>query len=350
MRRADVLRGGRILAAGLISLAGLLVVLLAGGGSDSADARERRVGLFKTKCTLSHHGPHDPIVFSGKPGRSHLHDFFGNRSTDAFSTVASLKAAGTTCGRKTDRSAYWTPTLYYDGEPVDPVIVQAYYRVADRDPDTIEPFPSGLRMIAGQATAREKQDSTVISWGCAGAAPLVRANPDENGDQAVVLRDAINRYQSRSPKGRKARAKLRRGLRELREAQELYVAAGETSIPVCPLNTTLELAVRFPECWNGRDLDASDHMSHMAYSVSDRQTGYKSCPRSHPVAVPKLGLQVRYPVVGGPQVMLSAGDAFAGHADFMNGWNQDAQAKLVRTCLNGDVYCSTGDQGPPRQR
>ena len=38
-------------------------------------------------CTYSHSLPDDPIVAFRQPGGSHLHDFVGARTTDAFSTI-----------------------------------------------------------------------------------------------------------------------------------------------------------------------------------------------------------------------------------------------------------------------
>ena len=41
---------------------------------------------FFTDCLPSHRAPDDPIVYPKQPGASHLHDFFGNETTNAFST------------------------------------------------------------------------------------------------------------------------------------------------------------------------------------------------------------------------------------------------------------------------
>ena len=42
---------------------------------------------FVTRCTFSHRLADDPIVRPGQPGASHSHDFFGNRTTNANSTL-----------------------------------------------------------------------------------------------------------------------------------------------------------------------------------------------------------------------------------------------------------------------
>jgi len=67
---------------------------------------------FYVNCRFSHTANDDPIVHPGQPGKSHPHTFFGNTSTSASSTLASLRAAGTTCKPSADRAAYWVPTLY----------------------------------------------------------------------------------------------------------------------------------------------------------------------------------------------------------------------------------------------
>jgi Domain of unknown function (DUF1996) len=63
-------------------------------------------GYFAVACRFSHRNHDDPIVFPGHRGRSHDHTYFGNTSTDAFSTPASLRNAGqTTCLPPEDTTA-----------------------------------------------------------------------------------------------------------------------------------------------------------------------------------------------------------------------------------------------------
>src|SRR3954467_11255045 len=77
-------------------------------------------GEFSVACSYDHMLPDDPIVFPGGAGMSHSHDFGGNRTTNAFTTTASLLTGASTCTRSVDRSAYWVPTLYKNGVPVHP--------------------------------------------------------------------------------------------------------------------------------------------------------------------------------------------------------------------------------------
>jgi uncharacterized protein DUF1996 len=236
---------------------------------------------FVESCDFSHRAPDDPIVFPGKPGASHDHSFVGNRTTDASSTYASLRAGATTCKRQTDTAAYWVPTLHQGSEAVHPAGATIYYRrntLAELDS-----FPNNLRMIAGDAMATAPQSLRVTFWNCGiagGAAP-------------------------------------------------------SSTIPSCPeaRGSFLRLHVRFPSCWNGRSLDSADHKSHMAYAIRG------GCPSTHPVEVPVIALIFRYPTRGGEGFALASGGQFSAHADFLNSWRPRALERLVDGCLNALVHC-----------
>ena len=123
---------------------------------------------FVSVCKFSHRGPDDPIVKFNQPGASHSHDFFGNVTTAANSTFDSLRAGGTTCSRAKDTAAYWVPTLMVDGQAVTPIGINAYYRTGRRDPKSIQPFPSGLKIVAGNSKATGPQSARVVTFSCRG--------------------------------------------------------------------------------------------------------------------------------------------------------------------------------------
>ncbi len=178
--------------------------------ADAFGARQSKAKRpFGSVCLYSHTASDDPIVKPGQPGAAHSHDFFGSTSTDAFSTVESLAGSPTTCKLTTDRSAYWAPTMYSDGEAVTPVQAHAYYvrKVRGR----VVPPPLGLRIVAGGEAKR-------VRFGC-----VVEAMPSRLGNMVPKCGDG-------------------------------YFTIGIT----------------FPDCWNGVDLDSVDHRSHMAYSHDGR--------------------------------------------------------------------------------
>ncbi|HEX3244411.1 MAG TPA: DUF1996 domain-containing protein, partial [Chloroflexota bacterium] len=228
----------------------------------------------------SHSAPDDPIVSPGHAGMSHQHDFFGNRSTDADSTYASLRATGSTCRAPADASAYWVPALLKDGQPVEPLGVKVYYRaLGEQDAALVEAFPAEFRMIAGDATATSPQPRTVTRWAC---------RMEEQSAGAVP--------------------------------------------PDCPAGATLDLHVSFPECWNG-ELDSPDHRSHVAYG------GRGSCPASHPHVLPKLEMIVHYPIDGSGELALASGPIYSAHADFFNAWAPERLSALVSDCLTATERC-----------
>jgi hypothetical protein len=285
---------------GLIAAGWACVLLVAAGSGEAARARtgtSAPAGTFVSNCAYSHRGWSDPIVFPRLPFSSHNHTFVGNVTTNAFSTLSSLRAGGTSCDLRADTSAYWAPTLMQDGKPVLPRRATIYYRRLTTVP--VRPFPAGLRMIAGNSRARLPQSIHVTYWNC-------------SVNKASFY--GINR---------------RAGV----TASSNEVGAASSSVPECPATAALNLHVNFPDCWNGKTLDSPDHKSHMAYSVAGK------CPAGYPVAVPALTLVYLYPPVDPHAVILSSGGQHSGHADFMNAWNQKALTKLVDTCLNHDTGC-----------
>ena len=73
---------------------------------------------FFTDRLRNHRAPDDSILYPKQPGASHLHDFFGNTTTNAFSTYAGMLAGGTNCQEPGDTAAYWAPALLRkDGPP-----------------------------------------------------------------------------------------------------------------------------------------------------------------------------------------------------------------------------------------
>lgn len=137
----------------LVALALLLTVV-------PAEAHHIREGdvRFKVTCEFSHSNHDDPIVHPHQPNAAHLHDYTGNRQTDAHTTTYDdLLAGTTTCNDRDDLAAYWVPALYADGVKVDPTRMTGYYRRGDKHGD-IQPYPDGLKIITDGGT-----------WQCGGS-------------------------------------------------------------------------------------------------------------------------------------------------------------------------------------
>jgi Domain of unknown function (DUF1996) len=183
------------------------------------------IGAFRTVCGYSHMSYDDPIVYPGQPGRAHLHTFFGNTGADAFSTVSSIAGTGnSTCrGGTINRSAYWIPSLIDTtrGAPIVPEEASIYYKSAYGGvvPSTVQPMPNGLRMIAGSASATTS---------------------------AAAAHTFEFHCEDQSTGGHYSEA---------------------TSIPNCRSGDFVSVALWFPQCWDGRNLDSPDHKSHMAIAM-----------------------------------------------------------------------------------
>jgi hypothetical protein len=277
----------RLLLTLLAAAAAVAATAVAGHGTSGAtrpDLAQLEGVEFFTICRFSHRAPDDPIVLPRQPDRSHDHTFFGNVSTNAFSTVESLRGAATTCQRSEDAAAYWAPTLLAAGRPVEPLRATVYYR--RRTLSRVRAYPQGFVMIGGDAGATSAQSLRVAFWDC--------------GEHAGV--------------------------------------PASSSPPACPQggSATLNLNVRFPDCWDGVRLDSDDHKRHMRYSLRG------VCPRTHRVALPSLEVILEYPVPGAQAVELASGGVHSAHADFMNAWDQPTLDRLVAVCLNALRHCERG--------
>ncbi len=264
---------------GVVMLAGALLLIVA-----MPRAAPVRVAEFVAGCPPSHRSPDDPIVAPGEPGASHQHEFFGNRSTDAFSSARSLREAKTNCQPRSDRSAYWVPVMFGEnGEPVEVLEGTFYYVSSHVDRDRLRLWPPGLRVIAGYVN-QSTPPGGAARWSCRGTG-----------------------------------------------------IPSDRTIPLCPEGSELELLLNFPDCWDGRRRDSRDHQRHMAYSIAGR------CPRTHPVPVPALRYKLLYATRGGDGVELSVGEdeTTLAHGDFFDAWSRQALRRRIADCLKPRVKCGT---------
>jgi hypothetical protein len=276
------------------------------GSDKTTSTGVRTSGAIKTtqytigwllRCKYSKSLPDDPIVHAGMPGMSHNHDFFGNVSITANSSYKSMIAAKTTCLTAADTASYWQPTLrelvggQWRTVTPDTTGQQIYYRGRYAKGVTVVPMPPDLRIITGNAMATSVAQNAALSsgrirWTCVG---------------------------------------------------------NDKKYPSPPLSCTgaVEENVAFPSCWDGK-LTHSNDSAHVAYAPD-----LGRCPQGFPIAMPRISLKVKFPVLKGTtSFALASGDTYTAHADFWNTWQQNGLAYLVSRCINAGVSCGTNPVAP----
>jgi hypothetical protein len=257
--------------------------------------------LISDTCFYSHEANDDPILEPGKPGASMAHDFFGNSSTSATSTAATLVGGSSTCSTSDDASAYWTPVLYQNGVAVTPSHNLIYWSGLHATSPAVVAPPAGLEMIAGDENASAPQPTSVIDWRCA-----------TSKTQAV------------------------------------------SDVPVSCVGTRgIELRVTFPSCWNGSTLKGASQ-TNVAYPETGRA---RTCPSGYPVRIPTVIFHIVYPITSATGLTLSMGPGQQGstdtaHGDFINGWNQGVLTRLINGCAGATRTCGhvTGSDAQVRPK
>jgi hypothetical protein len=236
----------------------------------------------------------DPIVFPGQPGASHMHDFFGNSTVNAFSTVSSMLAGETTCRAASDTAGYWTPTLFLRGKQLRPPVMRIYY--IGSPSIEVETIPPGLQMIGGNKLALSPEENPHVRWYCG------------------------------------ARAKDRTPIKDAPYDCTPYRSKGFVDGVIAIID--------LPNCWDGVGLTPD----HLAYAVD------RVCPQGFAHVLPRLSERLHLGIMNpmsadGTRVALtlSSGPYWTMHADFWNTWQQERLDELVTVCLDAHVHCGSID-------
>lgn len=284
-------------------------------------------GFWRMECRgVTGYYRMDPIVSPGEPS-SHLHSILGSNGFSESSGYSDLLAGDcTSCLATEDKSAYWHPALYFQDEDGSYELVGqvggtlAYYLLYTGNGNTnITAFPANFRMIAGDQSRRsytagnvEMVDPPKSEW-----ASLNQTSQDILAQRALGF-NCLD-YSGTTE------ASLYRHFFPNKE----YLDAN------CPDGIRFELM--FPSCWNGVDLDSSNHRDHMAYPDLVMSG---DCPEGFTTRVPSLFYETIWNTAAfasrSGQFVVSNGDieGFAYHGDFMSGWEVDVLQEAIETCTN----------------
>jgi hypothetical protein len=251
----------------------------------------------------------NPIIPVQTPSE-HVHDFFGNTTTDSNSTLdnstppwTSLRAGGTTCNKPMDTAAYWIPTVSWTPTRGKPKTLQAsqtffYYRAGLKDPKLVKPFPPGLKVVTVQGKK--------VEWRCQGGT-WSPTPPTRCGDNATLV---------------------------VRIFFPDCLAVDSTGQPLTDTRDAEGKTLYVPD----------DHRSHMVDATS------AGCPDDHPYFVPRLQTNFLFKnniLTTRGQPTLTSGDYSTMHVDFFNAWQpfqkplDGSLDDLVARCINAGPFTAT---------
>ncbi|KAI0914224.1 hypothetical protein F4823DRAFT_395083 [Ustulina deusta] len=266
----------------------------------------------------------DPIVDFAKVA-GHAHTVQGSSGFGISATYDDLINGNcTSCAVKQDKSAYWTPAMYFlDSEtgefsPVPQVGgMLAYYLIRG---DKVTAFPAGFQMLAGSNYRRDytvgdpySPDPPQSSW------VALKQTGQSDLEQRAIGFNCMNYYVPPEP-----------------SLYRHYMPNKTWTDANCP--DGLRLEVMFPSCWNG-EVDSDDHKSHVAYPDL---VGNGNCPDTHTQRLVTLFFETiwntnatQFQGKSGSFVMAN-GDrtGFGYHGDFMTGWDPAFLQEAIDTCTN----------------
>lgn len=296
------------------------------------------VGAMRMICGAGQVSYDDPIVYPGQPGKSHLHQFYGNVAADASSTYASLRAnGGSTCGDPTlpiavNRSGYWMPAMLDGaGHVVKPMYVAIYYKRIpasdprchpETNPDTAIGFcvgiPTGLRWITGYNFQGGANDSAALFY-CQDTETVKALDGSLKANMALV-------------------------------------------VPLCPVGARLTLNISGPDCWDGKNLDSADHRTHVGHSryfTNANNVSVQQCDAAHPYHMPAVSIIAFYTVdanFAAGKWHLSSDEMVAGavagttfHADYWEAWSPGVRDGWTKNCIDAHMSCQGGELGDGTQ-
>lgn len=283
---------------------------------------------------FSHCLADDPIRNYGQPGTSHFHCFFGNPSTNAYSTYASLRNKGANSrasGGPLNSTGYWVPAMLstiggktYARRNTGPIIL--YYEIAPALADQTTYFPLGLRYVTGynmddaDAWLQAKIDAANAQPGTSG-----RYSKCQGGTNCEVL----------------IRWTCNSTVNGLSLSDRIANADGSDAFGgKCEAGADFWIQFSGARCWDGINLWSPGGYKHVYPAIWDNAANDFVCADGH-YKLPSLQLQIHYPQngVSDRANMRLASDPVGGipgktfHTDWFNGWQRSVLRSWLEYCI-----------------
>ncbi len=125
----------------------------------------------------------------------------------------------------------------------------------------------------------------------------------------------------------------------------------ETLLSQCEPGEKFVVRLKAPGCWDGKNLDASDHRAHMKHMI--KHGNGLACPDTHPNVVAAFTMNVEWSVKDGDVPTLwrfssDMGDVAPGstfHADWFGAWEDEVLAMWHDGCIDELLNCADGNLG-----
>ncbi|KAI9841138.1 MAG: hypothetical protein M1837_000982 [Sclerophora amabilis] len=261
----------------------------------------------------------DPLV---DPGRisPHLHTIAGGNNFNLnVKPKDLLDSQCSSCSVAQDKSAYWTPALFFEGtdgsfelvEQAMPLLVY-YFLVGEN----LEPFPDDFQMLAGDTAQREFPYPLVDP---------VKPWSGEMGEQKSLAAHAagfncLNDSPGLTPEPTLSRHNL---------PNKTFMDTN------CKNGLRVELS--FPSCWDGQKFDLTSQSDHLVYPD---QIFTGNCPKGYDRRFPSLLYETKWATNDFKdkegRFVFSNGDptGFGYHGDFMAAWDDGVLKQAISQCTS----------------